>query len=613
MIVPMKKVSIIVQSHNKNSMLKTLRKFELMHIYTSNSKSKKGEELKTELDSFNAARLSIEQSATDIKNIKQESLSESDFMHLHNNVSSKLSDKKQLNDIIVKDKLTIDRINSWGNFNPEDVLKLKKNGISLNFYTLTKKELSKIDEAIQYIELDPIDKQCAIAVIGEKLDPSFPAKYFELPDASLNEIIERVEDNSKKVEEINSFLASNYKYYDAYTHFIKKCEMEINFDSVSETSTDGDSLSYITGYIPETKFEKFEKVAKKDSWGYMSEDPSEDDYPPTLVKYQKGVGIIKPLFKLLGVVPGYNEGDISLWFLMFFTVFFSMIIGDAGYGLIFLLGAIAMHAKSKKVTTANMLLYVLSSATIIWGSLTGTWFGSQTILMNTPLKNLVIPMITNFPGDFDLAAKTTQNNIMQFCFILGIVQLTLAEVINIIRKFSKKDISLIADIGWTIDIIVLYFVALNLVIQVPCNYSIVFPLVILGFVLVTFFGAQKPGQSFAKGIKEGLGALFTNFLDTISCFSNLMSYIRLFAVGLATLAIAQSFNAMAEPLMGGVTTIVAIFILIFGHSLNLVMGLLSVIVHGVRLNLLEFSGQLGMEWTGIEYEPFRETVNENVK
>ncbi len=613
MIVPMKKVSVIVQAHKKTEMLRTLRKYGLMHIYAVNSKSKKGEELKNELDLLNTARMSIEDCVVDSKKIVQETLEESDFVKLNSQITSKIAERKELNESIVKDKLTIDRIKSWGNFEPKDIKKLKDEGIKLYFYTLGKKELSTIDSTVKFIELDSVDKQCAIAVIDKELDPAFPAKLFELPDESLIALEERVDENSKEVEQINSYLAENYRYLDSYNHFIKKCEMEIYFDQVSSTATDDDNLSYITGYIPQTKFEKFEKVAKKQCWGYMSEDPEEEDLPPTLIKYQKGVGIIKPLFNILGTVPGYNEGDISLWFLMFFTLFFAMIIGDAGYGLVFLLGAVLMHAKSKKVTTANMLLYVLSIATMIWGSLTGTWFGSQTILMNTPLKNLVLPMITNFPADFDLASQATQNNIMQFCFILGTIQLTLAEVINIVRKISKKDISFIADIGWTLDILVLYFVVLNLVIQVPCNYSIVFPLIIVGFVLVTLFGAQKPGQSFAKGITAGLGAIFTNFLDTISCFSNLMSYIRLFAVGLATLAIAQSFNSMAAPLMGGVTTIVAIIILIIGHALNLVMGLLSVIVHGVRLNLLEFSGQLGMEWSGIEYDPFRETVNENVK
>jgi V/A-type H+-transporting ATPase subunit I len=90
-----------------------------------------------------------------------------------------------------------------------------------------------------------------------------------------------------------------------------------------------------------------------------------------------------------------------------------------------------------------------------------------------------------------------------------------------------------------------------------------------------------------------------------------MSYIRLFAVGMASVAIAQSFNSMASDMLTGFAAIAGVLVLIVGHSLNLVMGLLSVVVHGVRLNLLEFSGQLGMEWTGISYEPFSQTVQEN--
>lgn len=613
MIVPMKKVSVVVQAHDKNDMLRTLRKHGLMHIYATDAKSKKGEELKSDLDLLNTAKMSIEESAKDVKDIKQESLTESDFMALHNSVISKISERKLLNEAIVKDKSTIERIQGWGNFDPNTILMLKEEGVKLYFYTLGKKELSTIDSEVQYIELDSVDKQCAIAVIGKRLDPTFPAKYFDLPEESLNSLVERVEKNSKKISDINDYLSSNYIYLDSYSHFIKKCEMEIHFDNISNSATDGDTLSYITGYIPENKFQKFEKVAKKNSWGYLYEDPSEEDTPPTLLQHKKGVGLIQPLYNILGTVPGYREGDISQWFLLFFILFFAMIIGDAGYGLIFLLASVGLHVKSKKVSTANALLYVLSIGTMIWGSLTGTWFGSEAIVANTPLQYLVIPAITNFPSLFELTSKITQDNIMQFCFILGTVQLSLAELINIIRKVKNKDLSLISDIGWTIDILTLYFVVLNLVIQKPCNYGVAFPLIAIGFVLVTVFGGQEPGKSFSEGLKAGAANIFTNFLDTISCFSNLMSYIRLFAVGLATLAIAQSFNSMAAPMMGGVTTIVGILILIIGHSLNLVMGLLSVIVHGVRLNLLEFSGQLGMEWSGIEYDPFRETVIENVK
>ena len=133
---------------------------------------------------------------------------------------------------------------------------------------------------------------------------------------------------------------------------------------------------------------------------------------------------------------------------------------------------------------------------------------------------------------------------------------------------------------------------------------------LIGFVLVCVFSAQGPGIKFSAGLKSGLAGFFTTFLDTISCFSNIMSYIRLFAVGMASLAIAQSFNGMAGGMLHGALIPVGILIIVLGHALNLVMGMLSVVVHGIRLNLLEFSGALGMEWAGYNYEPFRKMVND---
>ena len=120
---------------------------------------------------------------------------------------------------------------------------------------------------------------------------------------------------------------------------------------------------------------------------------------------------------------------------------------------------------------------------------------------------------------------------------------------------------------------------------------------------------MSPDKSFGQGLKAGLGDAFTQFLNTISCFGNVMSYIRLFAVGMAGVAISQSFNGIAAG-MHGPMMILGVVVVLIGHALNLVMCFLSVVVHGVRLNVLEFSGQVGLEWTGIPYEPFKKLNNE---
>jgi V/A-type H+-transporting ATPase subunit I len=119
-------------------------------------------------------------------------------------------------------------------------------------------------------------------------------------------------------------------------------------------------------------------------------------------------------------------------------------------------------------------------------------------------------------------------------------------------------------------------------------------LVALGLVLVF----TAPSRNLLACIGRGLGAIA---LNAVSFLSDIISYIRLWAVGLAGGILAASFNDIAGPL----PVAAAVLVLVPAHALNLALGLVAVLAHGVRLNLLEFSNHLGMEWSGREYQPFR--------
>ena len=134
---------------------------------------------------------------------------------------------------------------------------------------------------------------------------------------------------------------------------------------------------------------------------------------------------------------------------------------------------------------------------------------------------------------------------------------------------------------------------------------LVIPLAVAGFALIVLFSNQQ--GNFLRDMLKGLNPinLLLNFLDGVSSFSNIISYIRLFAVGLSSVAVAASFNAMAMSIgFDGPQAIASVLMLIIGHGLNIVLALMSIIVHGIRLNMLEYSGQLGLEWSGYPYEPF---------
>jgi V/A-type H+-transporting ATPase subunit I len=310
------------------------------------------------------------------------------------------------------------------------------------------------------------------------------------------------------------------------------------------------------------------------------------------------------VFDGLAIVPGYREYEVSVWFLAFFSIFFGMIIGDAAYGVIILAIAVWQALKQKRragrVPDFLRLLFILAGTTIAWGALTGTWFSLDTQSLPPVLRALILPVFSGNP-------KLVTQNVMQFCFILAVIQLSVAHLKNIRRDFPG--LKFVAQIGWLMMVIGLYSFVLNMVVDRDR-----FPirdwntaLVGAGFLLYFVFANQE--GKFFRGILTSVINVIPTFLGAVSCFADIISYIRLFAVGLAGVAIAQTVNGMVQAMPAGVARIAAgSLLLIFGHSLNLVLGFLSVVVHGIRLNMLEFSGHLGMEWSGVKYTPFSAKV-----
>lgn len=604
MIEKMNLTHIVALEQNKDQMISALRDLGVLHI---SEKCSADEKINARFALLQ--KLSIELSEYAPKEKTAETiLNDDDFEEMFQNTKKALERKAVLEEERTNKLLSVDKISAWGDFDPQKVKELATNGLDFHFYRIDKKELKKLSETqdIKYIKLASVDKMDTVAVLGE-LSRDITATEFLLPEKGISQLKSEIMLCETELAEINDTLKNYALQLESYKAALIKTQNDAEFSSVKNTAKSQDGLVWLTGYIPVSETEKFVACAKENGWAYQYETVEVDDgFVPTKVKYNKLTSLMKPIFDILGTVPGYGEYDISFWFLSFFTLFFAMIIGDAGYGVIFLIAAIVLVLKSKKFTNATLLLTVLSVATVIWGAVTGTWFGIESAMKVPFLKALVIPSFANYPQYFGMETASVQNSVMKFCFSIGVIQLSLACLMNIRRKITRKDLSMFADIGWLLSICALYFMVLFLVINQPTNIKIVAAVVAVGFLLVAVFGGMSPEKTFAQGLKSGLSDTFTVFLNTISAFGNVMSYIRLFAVGMASLAIAQSFNNMSAGFSGPLL-IVGIIIAAVGHIMNIVMGFLSVVVHGVRLNLLEFSGQLGMEWSGTAYEPFKRT------
>ncbi|HQK08865.1 MAG TPA: hypothetical protein PLX63_02265, partial [Rectinema sp.] len=267
---------------------------------------------------------------------------------------------------------------------------------------------------------------------------------------------------------------------------------------------------------------------------------------------------------------------------------------------------IAGKRKGKPIGDAQKLFLLLGSTTVIWGALTATWFGIAFDSLPRLLQNISIPSINGQSPD-------SENNIKVICFSIGLIQLSIAHLKNLKRDFP--DLKFLSQAGSLLLLLGMFNAALNLVIDATrfpiTNWAIV--CIAVGFFLVFIFGNWngKLGSSLLESLKN----IIPTFLGTVSVFADIVSYIRLWAVGLAGLALAQTVNGMAGGLLSGPSKfiidlilkfIIAAVILVAAHALNFLLTVLSVIVHGIRLNMLEFSGHLGMEWSGYKYDPLKE-------
>ncbi len=602
MIEKMKMVHVVASVSEKKQMLNGLRDLGLMHL----------------VEKKNADRDTIERFSLLSKTIltlkdylpkKAEPytkiLTDEEFQSVYSDVLKAINKKVEVIQTRSDAVAEIERISPWGDFSPKDISELKSFGYDLHFYRFGKKDFENAVKAedIKLVRLGTVDKQITAAVFG-KLPPEIQATEFALPKKSIEELKEVIQTCNSEEDKCDEILKNASLYEKSFQQQLLKLQNEEEYSSANETASNDTDLVWISGYIPEVDIPKFKEAAEKSNWAWAVQDvDDEDSNVPTKVRYNKVSRLIKPVFDILGVLPGYHEQDISLWFFLFFILFFAMIIGDGGYGLLLLIGTIIISVKSKKKSDVVFLLYVLSIATIVWGAVTGTWFGMEQAMDIPFLKALVIPSFANYPEYFGVAATAQQNTIIKFSFSIGAIQMALGSILSIKKKLPEKDLSWIASAGWALAVIAMYLLSLFLVIGEPIDIVPVAAMVGIAFVLVLLFGGMSPDKTFKQGLLAGVANAFTVFLDTISCFGNVMSYIRLFAVGMAGLAIAQSFNELAAGFTGPLI-ILGFMVLFIGHLLNLIMCFLSVVVHGVRLNVLEFSGQVGLEWTGIPYEPF---------
>jgi V/A-type H+-transporting ATPase subunit I len=367
---------------------------------------------------------------------------------------------------------------------------------------------------------------------------------------------------------------------------------KIAFESAKELMSETGSVACVSGWIAERSVESLREVAHREGWGLLVREPAEGETPPTLIEPPKLFRPVKVLFDGLGIAPAYTEADVSVPFMCYFSLFFAMLVGDGAYGAIFLAATLALKKKLPK--SWFVLLTVFSTATVAWGLLSNTWFGAN------------IPWCASWPT-VEWLADPSYGNMMMLCFTIGVSHLMVARIWNGVCR--APDTTALAEFGWAGILLFMYFVTNSIVgifSAIPQAMFWVF-----GVSLVLVFGfSVKPSELKTRGAELGMLPL-----NIMSALGDIISYVRLFAVGLASVKVAENFNSMATGLVAGadaiwlkaLMSVAMVAILVVGHGLNLAMAGLSILVHAVRLNTLEFSNHKGVSWSGYAFNPFRKT------
>ncbi len=586
MIVPMKHVSLLCLGSETEKALQELRALGVLHVKT---RPAAGDSLADAQDAVRKAETALHTLEMRLHH-HQETTAEPPTPP-ENLVDEVLALQQRAHELTEQSHhchVAIQALLPFGTFDPAAIQELRQKGVYVKLLRVSEPEHLSVPEGIVIQELSHTLKGVYLAAIAEH-DFEIDGTLNTLPQRSLKDLQQEEQELRQETERIEAELIALAPHAPALKREWLQRQETLAFRRVHESMDQHGPIASITGFCPAQKAQIISEAAGKHGWALSVRDPDPGEDVPTLLQMPAWVRPIKAVLQMLSILPGYREADISGVFLVFFSIFFAILIGDAGYGILFLVLTLIARAKLPKAPAYPFVLFgILSICTLTWGAITGNWFGIPTAALPGPLQSLQLEV---------LSGEAARNHVIRLCFLIGAIHLTIAHIWNAIAL--APSLKALAQIGWIGLVWSMFFTALNMVLGLA--YPAFFlPLFIASVLLILLF-MTAPRDLKAEWINH---AMFP--LSIVNCFVDIVSYIRLFAVGMASLSVAASFNDMAMQIgLARIWTVPLVaLILLLGHGLNILLCALGILVHGVRLNTLEFSLHKNIEWKGFAYEPF---------
>lgn len=613
MITKMKKYTFLVFHRDYEQFLLRLREAGMVHIsqkaegITDNQLLNGQIALCQRIDkTVNAVETYL---PADAHPLQEKVLEGNELTGLLNAFDALQAEKAQLEQSISTTEKEAQRMQVWGEFSSERLSQLQTAGYHLRYFVVDSGKYNaeweqlyhafKVTEQgskVYFLTVNPSNEEFAIDAEEIKLNGHNCIQLQNDVEALRGLLVAKNADLQKyALANLLTLKAASKSTQEAIDW---QC-VELNTESVAD-----DSLKLLEGFCPEEQSAELKKMLEAETVYYLEEDPAQTDATPIKLRNNFFARLFEPITRLYSL-PNYCEIDPTAFFAPFFMLFFGLCLGDGGYGLLILLAGIILLIKKPDLKNWGWLAVFMGCSTMIVGILTGMFFGIELekVAFLKPVKEYFITD-NNFK-----AACHGYSPMMVFAIAIGIFQVLFAMGFKVAKITLQKGFKYAAyDCAW------LVFLVSCLVMFVPALLGFTLPLWgtyalygLMGLCALLILFYSNPDRKFlVLNIGSGLWGTY-NMVSGL--LGDILSYIRLFALGLAGGILGNVFNQLAMQVGSGMPAWIGwlpmVLIMVFGHGLNFALSFISAVVHPLRLTFVEFYKNAGFEGGGLEYKPFK--------
>ena len=603
MIEKMRKYSFLVYHREYEAFLDKLREKGVVHVELSEDQFAEHDEIV----SFMEQNRKVNQV---LKNLKKKEPTTTDQQLSGEEIVVKYDELMARQEQLTNDEehLTkqVAHLEPLGHFDRAVVDKLNENGYYLHLFQCSVKDYSETwEENYAVFRVNQIGTQVYFAIVTDTAEaPGIEIDPLKFPEESLLDVIGKKQKVERELKDIRKQLAMLASQTDTLQQYEQEIKHRLDFSKVVNGSdrTADDKVAVLEGWVPVNQSQALEQWLNDEAIFFDTRKPAPEEKVPVKLKNNR----FNRLFEMIGELyslPNYGELDLTPFVAFFYWLFFGFCLGDAGYGLLFVVGATIVKKKQKENAKILTMVQLLGVSTIIFGILTGTAFGINLYATDLPVFAAVAKKM-------HAAGLTIQNLMFAGSLALGVVQILLGMFLNVVKITRQKGFRFaVSTLGWALLIIfsgVNYFLSKEGIVA----FGNIYYYIVAGAALFAILFLNSPGKN--PFINLGVG-LWDAYNTVVGGVGDLLSYVRLFALGLATAILGLVFNQLgtmfinpeASIVMQIVGVILMVFVLLVGHSINIFMSGLGSMVHPLRLTFVEFYKNAGFEGGGIAYKPFK--------